>query len=142
MMSPDVVEDHSSLGQRRQLFRINLQILIRHIVVDGPYEVFAERLHLADCDPFAGATVVQVVVATALWDEIIGVFDTTLKPFGAKIARRVPRTRIGVRAIKIEQDPASLRKSVAIPLECRLDPRRNRRKERIQATDLLHEWIK
>lgn len=89
-MSPDVVEDHSGLGQRRQLFRIKLQILIRHIVVDGPYEVLAERLHLADCDPFAGTTMVQVVVATALWDKIKGVFDATLKSFGAEIPRRVP----------------------------------------------------
>ena len=138
---PDVTHDEPRFGHGRQFsgFQIQIQILIRHFVVDGVHEETAKRLHLADRDPLARTTVVPVVITTALRNEVVGGDLPIVKPLGPELLRRVPRTSVGIRAVEVEQNPVPFGKAISAPLEIALHPCRNRGKERIQTADLLHE---
>ena len=88
--TPDVAHDEPVLGQGWQLSRAQLQILIPHIIFDVVHKISAKRLHLADRNPLARTAVVCVVVAAALWNEVVGVFGAAPKPLGAELKRRIP----------------------------------------------------
>src|SRR5829696_5566766 len=55
------------------------------------------------------------------------------------LVRPLPRARIAVGPVDVEQDPESLREAVAAPLELAHDAAGDRREERIEATHLLNE---
>ena len=97
---PDVTHDEPRFGHGRQFSGFQIQILIRHFVVDGVHEETAKRLHLADRDPLARTTVVPVVIATALRNELVGSDLPIVKPLGPELLRRVPRTSVGIRAVE------------------------------------------
>lgn len=81
----DIAHDEPVLRQGWQLSGVQLQTLIRHIVINLIYEISAEHFHLIDRDPLAWTAVVRVVVAAALWNEIKGAFAPVLEPFGEEL---------------------------------------------------------
>ena len=94
--TPDVAHDEPGFRHGRQFSGFQIQILIRHFVVDGVHQETAKRLHLADRDPLARTTVVPVVITTALRNEVVGGDLPIVKPLGPELLRRVPRASVGV----------------------------------------------
>src|SRR3546814_15966920 len=81
------------------------------------------------------------MVAASLRDEVEGITIPTPKSLRPELLRRIPCSRVPVRAVEVQHHLPSPRKPIAVPFELVPRARHHRRKKGIEPPNPLHEQL-